>query len=237
MRFIGTALLALACMALCSVGAFAQDAAATAAAATPAAAVLTAPAPDVIDLLIQNSGTIFSILAGIVTIASIIVAGTPTPDPNTALGRIYKVIEVAALVVGKAKDPGGTAPAQSSSASVSKLGGLVLALLLGGSMLTACAGAAVEVPRTPRETLLSIEYSFAGAENAATSIVQTGAVPDADKAKLQDLVKQANAALDVADATIRNPLAQPTTVTGALQAANAAVLSLIQYLEAQKGHG
>ena len=45
-----------------------------------------------------------AILGSIVLIASLITAGTKTPDPATKLGKVYKVIEVLALVVGRAKD-------------------------------------------------------------------------------------------------------------------------------------
>jgi hypothetical protein len=42
--------------------------------------------------------------AGAVCIAaSAITALTPTPDPSTKLGKLYKIIELLALVVGKAK--------------------------------------------------------------------------------------------------------------------------------------
>lgn len=42
----------------------------------------------------------------IVTIASAIVAATPTPKDDILWGKIYKIIEVFALTVGKAKDKG-----------------------------------------------------------------------------------------------------------------------------------
>ena len=42
----------------------------------------------------------------VVTGASIVCAGTPTPDPNSRLGRAYQVLEMLALVVGKAKQTG-----------------------------------------------------------------------------------------------------------------------------------
>ena len=45
-----------------------------------------------------------AILGSVVLIASLITAGTKTPDPATKLGKVYKVIEVLALVVGRAKD-------------------------------------------------------------------------------------------------------------------------------------
>lgn len=40
----------------------------------------------------------------VVIVASIIVAITPTPDPKTKLGKLYKLIEYAALNLYKAKE-------------------------------------------------------------------------------------------------------------------------------------
>lgn len=44
-----------------------------------------------------------TIAGAVVIVASLITAGTKTPDPNTKWGKAYKVIEVLALVFGKAK--------------------------------------------------------------------------------------------------------------------------------------
>lgn len=52
-----------------------------------------------IDIIRQN----FDILTMIITIASVICAGTDTPDPNTKLGKLYKIIEILALNFGRAK--------------------------------------------------------------------------------------------------------------------------------------
>ena len=49
---------------------------------------------------------IIAAITSIVTVASIIIAGTKTPDPNSALGKIYKVLEWSALNVGRAKQTG-----------------------------------------------------------------------------------------------------------------------------------
>lgn len=43
-------------------------------------------------------------LPQVVTIASIVVALTPTPKDNAIIDGIYKVIEVLALNIGKAKE-------------------------------------------------------------------------------------------------------------------------------------
>ena len=49
------------------------------------------------------SPEIIAAVTSIVTVASVVIAGTKTPDPNSALGKVYKLLEWAALNVGKAK--------------------------------------------------------------------------------------------------------------------------------------
>tara|TARA_R110000851_G_scaffold79959_1_gene176202 strand:+ start:52 stop:255 length:204 start_codon:yes stop_codon:yes gene_type:complete len=49
---------------------------------------------------------IIAAVTSIVTVASIVIAGTKTPNPNSALGKVYKVLEWAALNIGKAKQTG-----------------------------------------------------------------------------------------------------------------------------------
>ena len=39
----------------------------------------------------------------IVTVASLIAASTPTPKDDAWIGKLYKFLEVGALVIGKAK--------------------------------------------------------------------------------------------------------------------------------------
>jgi uncharacterized membrane protein len=48
----------------------------------------------------------FTILTAVVTLASAIAAATPTPAPDTFLGKLYALIDFAALNIGKAKDKG-----------------------------------------------------------------------------------------------------------------------------------
>ena len=48
----------------------------------------------------------FTILAAVVTLASAIAAATPTPAPGTFLAKLYTLIDLAALNIGKAKDKG-----------------------------------------------------------------------------------------------------------------------------------
>lgn len=50
--------------------------------------------------------TALSILGSIVIGASLVVSLTPTPPPGTRLARIYRAIELAALVFGRAKETG-----------------------------------------------------------------------------------------------------------------------------------
>lgn len=55
-----------------------------------------------LDYLISENG--INVITGIVTVASAITAITPTPKDDSFFGKFYKIIEVFALVVGRAKD-------------------------------------------------------------------------------------------------------------------------------------
>ena len=59
-----------------------------------------------LELVTNNSDVILSTVTGVITIASLIIAGTKTPDPDTVLGKIYKAVEFLSLTIGKAKEPG-----------------------------------------------------------------------------------------------------------------------------------
>lgn len=54
--------------------------------------------------IIANPERILSAATGVVTICSIVTAHTETPAPETVLGKLYRIIEVLAIVVGKAKN-------------------------------------------------------------------------------------------------------------------------------------
>ena len=54
------------------------------------------------DLLVN----LVSVVTGIVCAASIICSLTPTPKDDALIGRLYKIVEIAALNIGKAKEPG-----------------------------------------------------------------------------------------------------------------------------------
>ena len=49
---------------------------------------------------------VVSIAAVVVTTAGAICAMTKTPPPDTAWGKVYRGIEIAALLIGRAKDSG-----------------------------------------------------------------------------------------------------------------------------------
>ena len=59
-----------------------------------------------LELVTNNSDVILSTVTGVITIASLIIAGTKTPDPNTILGKVYKAVEFLSLTIGKAKETG-----------------------------------------------------------------------------------------------------------------------------------
>ena len=63
-----------------------------------------------IETILNNQAEIIEAVMGIVVVASLIVAGTKTPDPDTVLGKIYKVVEWASLTFGKAKESGVVVP-------------------------------------------------------------------------------------------------------------------------------
>tara|TARA_R100000908_G_scaffold54308_1_gene29534 strand:+ start:1084 stop:1344 length:261 start_codon:yes stop_codon:yes gene_type:complete len=48
----------------------------------------------------------FGVVAAVISLASAIAAVTPTPKEGTALAKIYMIIDVLALNIGKAKDTG-----------------------------------------------------------------------------------------------------------------------------------
>ena len=49
---------------------------------------------------------IFDYFCNMVLLASLVCAVTPTPNPNTKLGKVYKFVELTALNIYKAKDKG-----------------------------------------------------------------------------------------------------------------------------------
>jgi hypothetical protein len=60
---------------------------------------------DILAQFIPNTNW-FAVITAVVTLASAITAATPTPAPGTLLSKIYKLIEILALNIGKSKDTG-----------------------------------------------------------------------------------------------------------------------------------
>ena len=52
----------------------------------------------------SNIFTMISVLTMIVTVASLIAASTPTPKDDVWIGKIYKLVDLLALNIGKAKE-------------------------------------------------------------------------------------------------------------------------------------
>ena len=52
----------------------------------------------------ENLTSFISIVTGIVCFSSIICSLTPTPKDDELIGRLYKILEISALNVGKAKE-------------------------------------------------------------------------------------------------------------------------------------
>lgn len=54
--------------------------------------------------ILEHKDALIGIITGAVAVASAIAALTPTPKDDTWVGRIYKLVDLLALNVGKAKD-------------------------------------------------------------------------------------------------------------------------------------
>jgi hypothetical protein len=59
-----------------------------------------------LEIIMSNGDIILTTVTGIVTVTSLIVAGTKTPEPDSVMGKIYKVLEFLSLTIGKAKESG-----------------------------------------------------------------------------------------------------------------------------------
>ena len=58
------------------------------------------------ETLWNSRDVIVGAVLGVVAAASMMINGTKTPNPDTFLGKIYKMIEWASLTFGKAKHTG-----------------------------------------------------------------------------------------------------------------------------------
>jgi hypothetical protein len=55
------------------------------------------------DYIFSNPERVLMAITTSISVASIITASTDTPKPETALGKLYQIIELLAIVIGKAK--------------------------------------------------------------------------------------------------------------------------------------
>jgi len=60
-----------------------------------------------VDLITDPFGSIFSIVTTAVSLASAIAAITETPADDTVVGKIYRIIDLFALNIGRAKQMPG----------------------------------------------------------------------------------------------------------------------------------
>lgn len=69
---------------------------------------MTDPTGGFIDLACSNRDALYLALTALAVHfgASVFTAATPTPDPQSPLGRLYRIVELVALVAGRAKDTG-----------------------------------------------------------------------------------------------------------------------------------
>ena len=63
---------------------------------------------------------IITAVTSIVCIASIVCSLTETPKDDALIGRLYKIVEIAALNIGKAKQPGANINPISFTKNASK---------------------------------------------------------------------------------------------------------------------
>jgi hypothetical protein len=61
---------------------------------------------ELIDWIVDNKEVLAGIVTAVVTFASLIASLTPTPKDDTAVGKLYKLVDLLALNVGRAKETG-----------------------------------------------------------------------------------------------------------------------------------
>ncbi|MBF0325971.1 MAG: hypothetical protein HQL42_12995 [Alphaproteobacteria bacterium] len=181
--------------------------------------------PEFINLLLASIlADPWGAIVNVVAVASLICFGTPTPDPSSRFGRLYRVIEFLALNFGHAKDQGGPARANGQR----RLG--PLPAVLAAMLLSACAVTAR--PETNAQMVYAVEADYHLVQRAALAYVRR---PDADPA-IEARVKQMEAAAFDALVAARQAVAagDHPAVPAALAAADHAVAALAGFLR-EKG--
>lgn len=132
--------------------------------------------------------TVAEIGCAVVTAASGICALTPTPNPNTTLGKAYRIVEVLGLLVGKAKQT-GIVPENPAVDAVAGDAVKVAAEVLGKSapaflIAAALAGALTACAGTTSTTALTDAGQVAAAIEATPAGRQLVAAANAEIAKI-----------------------------------------------------
>lgn len=70
---------------------------------------------ETLNLVLANLDVVLGVLLAILSLASLIVSGTRTPDPSSKLGKAYRVLEWLALTFGRAKETGKPSPASPTT--------------------------------------------------------------------------------------------------------------------------
>lgn len=87
-------------------------------------------------------------------------------------------------------------------------------------------------PKTPRETLVAVEFSYQAALSTAESMVDLGQIRGDSARQLSSLISAGRVSLDAADNAVRVGSGDAISL---VNAANVAVTNLILYLQQQKG--
>lgn len=99
--------------------------------------------------------------------------------------------------------------------------------------ISGCAGAGGQ-PQTPRETLVTLEYSYQAALLTVENLVDTGRIKGDDAQKAATLVTNAKQAMGSARVAVLS--GQPNSLA-LVTAANSIVTQLVLFLESKKGGG
>lgn len=57
-----------------------------------------------IDYIIENKEGVLQVITSVIAVASAVAALTPTPQDDTLIGKLYKLVDWLALNIYKAKD-------------------------------------------------------------------------------------------------------------------------------------
>jgi hypothetical protein len=147
-----------------------------AASLTSVEAAAAAGGPDDLPtLLLSYTGSILAGLTAVVSIASLVTAATPTPAAGTRLAKLYRLLEICALVIGKAKDTGLRSAAM---------------LLVTTAMLSACGYLSSQAPE---KSLIAACDAYAASLDALTGFRAAGRL-SADQVAAVDAARpEANA--------------------------------------------